>query len=77
MNVSKSDSGRELLLNRIVLPNLNSKSPNICQREITEKHLVTAPKSMSNDKSPGHNGLTKKFYEHFWEDIFYEFLETA
>ena len=41
------------------------------------KTSVTAPKSMSNDKSPGHNGLTKKFYEHFWEDIFYEFLETA
>ena len=77
MNVSKSDSGRESFLNSIVLPNLNSKSPNICQREITEKYLVTAPKSMPNDKSPGHNGLTKKFYEHFWEDIFYEFLETA
>ena len=51
MNVSKSDSGRESFLNSIVLPNIKSKSPNICQREITEKY--------------------------FWEDIFYEFLETA
>ena len=29
---------------------------------------------MYNGKSPGHDGLTKEFYEHFWDDIkFYLF----
>ena len=26
-------------------------------------------KSMENDKSPRKNGLTKEFYETFWDDI--------
>ena len=38
-NVSKSYSERELFLNSIALPNLNSKSFDICESEITEKHL--------------------------------------
>ena len=24
---------------------------------------------MSNNKSPGHDGLTKEFYEKFWEGL--------
>ena len=24
---------------------------------------------MHNDKSPGNNGLTKEFYEIFWDDL--------
>ena len=37
--------------------------------EITEKDLITAFKSMPNSKSHWHDGLTKEFYEHFWEDL--------
>ena len=25
-------------------------------------------------KSPGHDGLTKEFYEHFWEDLKFYFI---
>ena len=35
--VSKSDSGKESFLNRIVLPNLTSKRFDICESEIAEK----------------------------------------
>ena len=24
---------------------------------------------MQNDKSPGNNGLTKEFYESFWDEL--------
>ena len=30
---------------------------------------MNALKSMSNDKSPGNDGLTKEFYETFWNEI--------
>ena len=64
-NVSKSDSERESFLNIITLPNLISKSFDICESEITEKDLITALKSMPIGKSPG---LTKEFYKNFWDD---------
>ena len=54
-NVSKSDSERESFLNSIALPNLNSKSFDICESEITEKDVITALKSMATSKFPGHD----------------------
>ena len=75
-NVSKSDSERESFLNSIALPNLNSKSFDICEREITGEDLITALKSMPNGKFPGHDGLTKKFYEHFWDDLKFYFINS-
>ena len=59
-NVSKSDLERESLLNGIVLPNLNSKSFDICESKIIEKYLITVLKIMPNDKFLGHDDLTKK-----------------
>ena len=34
-----------------------------------QKNKLTAFKSMPNGKSPGHDGLTKEFYERFWNDL--------
>ena len=47
-NVYKSDSEKKSFLNSIALPNLTSKSFDICGSEITEKDLITAIKSMPN-----------------------------
>ena len=68
-DVAKLDSEGESFLNSIALPNLNSKSFDICKGEITEKDLITALKSMHNGKYPGHDGLTKEFYEYFWYNL--------
>ena len=27
-------------------------------------------------KSPGHDGLTKEFYEHFWDDLKFYFINS-
>ena len=72
-NVSKSDLEKKSFLDSIVLPNLTSKSFDICESQITEKDLITALKSMPNGKSPAHDGLTKEFYEHLgrFKIIFY------
>ena len=31
---------------------------------------------MPNGKPPGHNGLTKEFYEHFWADLKFYFINS-
>ena len=59
-----------------LLPNLASKSFNICESEITEKDLITALKSIPNGKSPGHDGSTKEFYEPFWDDSNFCFINS-
>ena len=75
-NVSKSDSEKKSFLDSIALPNLTSKSFDICESEITEKDLITTLKSMPYGKSPGHDGLTKEFYEHFWDDLKFFFINS-
>ena len=41
---------------------------------MTESELMSL-KSIKNDKSPGNDGLTKEFYETFWEEIRKSFLK--
>ena len=36
---------------------------------ITEKEIYDAPKSMENKKIPGNDGLSKDFYEVFWNGV--------
>ena len=31
---------------------------------------------MPNGKSPEHDGLTKEFYEHFWDDLKFYFINS-
>ena len=68
-NVSKSNSEKKSFLNSIALPNLTSKSLDICENEFTEKDLITALKSMPNGKFLGHDGFTNEFYEHLLDDL--------
>ena len=75
-NVSKSESEKESFLKNIALPNLTSQSSDICESEIIEKDLITALKSMSNGKSPGHDDLTKEFYEYLWDDLKFCFISS-
>ena len=37
--------------------------------EITEEELLKALKKNPNNKSPGNDGITKEFYEAFWDDL--------
>ena len=30
---------------------------------------------MPNGKSSGHDGLTKEFYEHFWDELKFYFIK--
>ena len=53
-------------LNRVEIPKLTKEQSQKCDGEIAEGELLKAFKKMSNDKSPGNDGITKEFYEAFW-----------
>ena len=38
--------------------------------------MLKALKSMQNNKSPGNDGLTKEFYETFWNEIKNPFMNS-
>ena len=40
-----------------------------CEGLITESELRNAVKSVPKNKSPRYDGLTKKIYEDFWEEV--------
>ena len=40
------------------------------------KKVILVLKSFSNSKSPGNDGLTKEFYETFWEELRQPFMNS-
>ena len=39
------------------------------EEDLTKKDLCKSLRSMQNDKSSGNSGLTKEFYETFWDEL--------
>ena len=58
-----------MFLSDIHLPTISDKNYTICEAEISENNLLVALKRIPNNKTPGNDGLSKEFYETFWEDI--------
>ena len=56
-------------LNQVSIPVLTGEQSQTYEGPISENELLKALKNMSNNKSPGSDGLTKDFYETFWEDL--------
>ena len=54
-------------LNQINIPILTEEHSQTCEAPISE--ILNALKSMPNNKSPGNDGLTREFYETFWEEV--------
>ena len=67
--IAKSVSDIEIFLSDIHLPTISDDNYNIREADITEDNLLVARKSIPNNKTPGNDGLSKEFYETFWEDI--------
>ena len=49
---------------------------NLCENDLTEDEILISLKRMQNNKIPGNDGLTKEFYETFWNEIKYVFLKS-
>ena len=56
-------------LDQISIPVLTGEQSQTCEGPISKNELLKALKNMSNNKSPRNDGLTKEFYETFWEDL--------
>ena len=56
-------------LNGIDVPKLSENQVKPCEEDLTEKDLYNSLRSMQNDKSPVNDGLTKEFYETFWDEL--------
>ena len=56
-------------LDKISLPSLSNGQKLICDVITIGKEIYDALKSMENNKTPGNDGLSKEFYEVFWNDV--------
>ena len=65
----KNVSEIENFLCGTVTPSLNNGQINLSKKDLSETDLYNATKNMQNNKSPGSDGLTKEFYEGFWDEI--------
>ena len=65
----KSFTNLSNILNSIDLPCLTNEGKGFCEIELGEKELFNALKSMPNNKTPGNDGLSKEFYEAFWNEL--------
>ena len=59
----------EAYLENIPLPKLTKEQTLNCEGYISEEEVFKSLKSMKNNKSPGNDGLSKKFYACIWEEI--------
>ena len=67
----------KVFLNVIDVPKLSEDQVKLCEEDLTEKDLYKSLRSMQNDKSPGNDGLTKEFYETFWNDLIEIFVNSV
>ena len=65
----KNVSEIEKFLCGITTPSLNNHQINLFEKDLSETDLCNAMKNMQNNKSPGNDALTNKFYEGFWDEI--------
>ena len=66
----------EAYLELIPLPKLTNEQTLSCEGIISEDEVFKSLKSMENNKSPGNDGLSKEFYECFWDEVKKPFLAS-
>ena len=59
----------EVYLENIPLPKLTNEQALSCEGIMCEDEVFKSLKSMENNKSPWNDGLSKEFYECFWNEV--------
>ena len=68
LNSSTSNNIDTFFLNSNI-PKLSEEDKQSCEEKLSTEDYLNALKKLSNDKSPGSDGLTTNFYKFFWNDI--------
>ena len=72
--ISKYDTTQ--FLSSIELPCLTEEQSTKCELLISEEELICALKNIPKNKSPGNDGLSKEFYETFWDELKIQFIAS-
>ena len=59
----------QVFLEGLNLPKISDSEKILCENELTLDDLKEAMLSMSDDKSPGNDGISREFYNFFWEEV--------
>ena len=73
----KTESATKSFISHLNIPKLSEDKSKLYWENLTEKDLCDSLKSMQNNKSPGNNGFTKKFYQTFWKEIKAVFVDSV
>ena len=68
-NFSKTNVEKKQFLNSLSTKTLTNEQYDLCENKISETDLFDSMQSMKNNKTPGNDGLTKEFYETFWDEL--------
>ena len=63
-------------LDNITLPKLTNEQTLSCEGIISKDEVFKSLKSIDNNKSPGNDGLSREFYECFWDEVKKPFLAS-
>ena len=66
--ICNANSKIDSFLDNISLPVINDFF-DLSENDLTQDELLIFLKSMKNNKTPGNDGLTKEFYQTFWNEI--------
>ena len=75
-SICNANSKIVFFFDNISLPQINNDFFNLCENDLTEDELLISLKSMQNNKTLSNDGLTKEFYETFWNEIKDVFLKS-
>ena len=64
------------LLQTISLPSVTNEQRVVSHNDLTNKELFEALKGTPNNKSLRNDGLTKEFYETFWDELKDSFINS-
>ena len=76
-NFSKTNVEKQRFLNSRSTKTLSNEQHDLCENKISETDLFYSMKSMKNNKTPGNDGLTKEFYETFWDELKTPLMESV